>query len=168
MSRETKLARVYSQAEGSPADLLRRLMEGGPSLVWAEPVPRRERLPHFPGLWGDPAECLRCLDGVALEEARLFWREGAIHLVAAGGRTRWAAFWEPAGGPPPTWLGPLGADGQSPHSEPFHAATVSVLTLRASDRRRYGLAHLGTASERNLRLTTYRRGTDLVFWRLEP
>jgi hypothetical protein len=131
--------------------VLRRLLAGSPALVWAEPAQRRDCLRDFPCLWSDPAAVLACLDGVqniALEEARLFWPKGAMHLVAAGrGHTRWMAFWEPDHQPRPNWLAPL--------------------TMQANDRTRYGLRPLSCALKGGLTLTQFRRGTDLVLWNLE-
>jgi hypothetical protein len=153
--------------------VLRRLLAGSPALVWAEPAQRRDCLRDFPCLWSDPAAVLACLDGVqniALEEARLFWPKGAMHLVAAGrGHTRWMAFWEPDHQPRPNWLAPLVSDAAVAGERlgPFHRSVTPVLTMQANDRTRYGLRPLSCALKGGLTLTQFRRGTDLVLWNLE-
>src|SRR4051794_12105715 len=94
------------------AGLLPDLLAGGPALVWCEPTPTRVRHGDFAGLWAGEYARLTSLvrEDVALDEARLFWLRGMLHLVADGQGTRWAAFREREPGAAPTlpvWLGSL-------------------------------------------------------------
>jgi hypothetical protein len=171
MSGEVYLAVIHGEEARPVADLLRGLLAGKPGLLWAEPSPTRWRLEGFKGLWGDPASLVACLDrGVVLEEARLFWTAGAVHLLACGGGTRWSAFWEPEGTPRPDWLAPLVSDAAAKGNRfgPLHAhPPAKALTVQPRDLARYGLRECGREFDRRLSVTEYRRGTELVFWNLE-
>ena len=62
----------------------------------------------------------------------------------------------------PDWLALLTVAGQTQRE--FHAAEQAVLTQR--DWQRYGLQPPGQEFPAKLKLTTYRQGTELVFWHL--
>jgi hypothetical protein len=132
-----------------------------PDIIWCEPTPRKERLKDFACLWvKDFAKLLPHLDaqaGVALDEARLFWSDGWLHLLASQTETRWAAFRENAA---PAWLTP----------DPSQQATWEVRreeenVVLLKDLHRYGL--VGLAFPKNdCKVQLYSQDSRLVGWKL--
>src|SRR5262245_28402262 len=111
MNGDVWLGGLWGEADGLPGSLLARLLSTAPKFVWVEPVARRRRQDGVVGLWVGTAPGLADrLGEVAVAEARLFWPDGVLHLLAALGRTRWSAVWEPAESMRPDWLAPLRPD----------------------------------------------------------
>lgn len=143
--------------------VLAGLLDRQPQFAWCEPRPTRTRQPGCQGLWSAPCAGLRAVlrGGLELEEARLFWDDGAIHLLARGAACAWSAFWTAPDRP--AWLAPLPvADNQ--RLVGLFEGKEDVLTQR--DWNRYGLPQPAQEFPRELQLITYRRGTTLVFWHL--
>jgi hypothetical protein len=163
-------------AQASLSETLGALLKEGPVIVWCEPAPGKERLPDFPGLWvGNIDGFSHWLGGghpLIVEETRLFWRGGWLHLLVSRGRMRWAAFQEHEGKDrpgDPVWLGPLGATavGRPTSWTGLVRRSQDVALIRDRDLARYGLKHLRGRLPEWARLVQYRQGTMLIGWTLE-
>ncbi len=149
------------------AEVVSSLLTGSPSIVWCEPTPARKRVEDFVGLWaGDLSGLPEILKSTPLDEARLFWDKGWIHVLAGKGRVRLAAFHE-EGAPP--WLAPIQSSLQQLPKpwESLRRVRQDVLLIR--DLKRYNLVGLkGRLSDKQkLGVIEYHEGTNLVGWRLE-
>lgn len=164
----TTLGRARGIISQPLPEVFRVLLGQSPNLVWCEPLPERERVRGFQGLWSAPCEGLKPFlepDRVILEEARLFWDGGGAHLLARGGKSAWAAFWQD-GGDPPAWLSPLRESQEKQETlDDLSRSEDDVLTQR--DWERYGLPTPTQEFPSRLRMTTYRLGTELVHWHLK-
>ena len=151
------LIRTNGRSELSVTKYLETLLGNtSPLLTWGDPVPtwRRSdgttgRVDNFQPLvigahsWG--------VD-LPLAEARLFWADAALHVVASEGTgCRWARIQECA-------------QGDASMGEQFSRSTSTVMTLR--DRSRFGLG-IGDIKDMNLIAIEYRSQGRLVAWRLE-
>lgn len=121
-----------------------------PLLVWADPDPmavdtqanqgRRMRFPLSRDSSGWPAD-------LPLVEARLFWKDAALHVIAKeGGGCRWARIEEQVGG-----------NGEEVTRQEFKVVALA-------DRARFGLE--SGAALPGLRAIEYRQRGRLVGWRL--
>ena len=168
---EPLLTGAHGSAKAAIGAVVGQLLDAGPALVWCEPTPTEKRLNGFFGLWTKPGEPRPWLDrGTALDEARLFWTREAVHLVAAGDQTRWAAFWEFGSAGDPDWLKVLtglpGAEVNRPPIPDLRRSERKVLPLQKGDANRYGIELSQTNLPAGLTVTEYRSGTELVFWHL--
>lgn len=155
---------------GTALDLVRVLLQENPTVVWLEPTPQATTLRDFLGLWvGAALSTLpqRLKATIELDEARVFWADGWVHLVATPGRLRWAAFREKEA--EPAWLKRLSSDRKLQEGpwENLDKREDDLLLIR--DLNRYGLVgkdFVQTFGEK-LKVIEYRKGTSLSVWRLE-
>ncbi len=169
-------------------EIVKELLAYEPEIVWREPVPRRERIADFAGLWSPsaapPAERLSDHLGVRLDESRLFWPETdgfawiVVHLVSViyGSVTaqgaHWAVFWgkewEREFGVPDwlaSWLAATSPQQDDPTAWSCWVDRHDVLTVR--DTRRYGLPDTSIARGcETLAVEKYYAGNELIVWRL--
>jgi hypothetical protein len=122
-----------------------------PLLAWADPVPYTRNTDGKPGRRSDFHPLVQGTPSwpanLPLAEARLFWQDAGLHVVAEeGGGCRWARIQECATG-----------DNECSRSE------TRVLSLR--DRERFGLAE-DHAVPKTLVAVEYRQQGRLVAWRL--
>jgi hypothetical protein len=160
------LRAAHGKRDELVAAVVSLLLGQEPALAWCEPRPTRERVDGFQTLWTAPFKDLRPFlnNALVLEEARLFWEAGSVHLVAGRSGSRWAAFWNSPLDSTPVWLQPLSPQGPE-LLKGLSRTETDVLTQR--DWRRYGLKPPGTEfPKEKLKLTAYRQGTDLIFWHL--
>lgn len=174
--RRVNILTAWGESEKTLAELIQALLSHSPKAVWCEPTPQRERIDGFVGLWIDNLSNLRehLNGGISLDEARLFWPDGWVHIVATDAKgCRWAAFRieppnsaSPATEPP--WGGALGGpvNWQIPEElKQLIRRGRDVLTVR--DLRRYGLEQYSGRMPGDLRIIEFYAGTERVLWRLE-
>ena len=103
-------------------------------------------------------------DPRAIEEARLFWADGWLHLLAARRQgTRWAAFREHQA---PGWLSP--SDSKMPQSAIWDVVRRRDGVLLLRDWHRYGLrGQVPPGLAENYRVSLYPKESSLVGWKLE-
>ncbi len=157
--------RLWTGCSPQPvAELLDRLLAGDlPVLVWREPVNARAPIPGFAGLftpaaWPSQPRCV-------LNEARLFFAAGMLHLLAGPQATRWAA-WHDDGdagtdGPAPAWL-----PSQVEPAPPMRLLRKSRPMLLDNGRDTRGLSRASFKDEAVTAVEYYDRGI-LRWWRLK-
>lgn len=122
-----------------------------PLLAWADPDPLHINLTNRSGRREDFQPLMRGASllwphDLRLLEARLFWRDAALHVVARDdGGCRWTRIEERAG-------------------TEFRREEFSVHPIR--DRQRFGLSDSDDATIKNLMAIEYRQRGRLVAWRL--
>jgi hypothetical protein len=131
-----------------------------PILIHRDPVNGPRRIPGFAGL-ATPAH-LR--NAVPLVEARLFYPNGLLHLVAEENGTRWAVWVE--GTQEPDWFKQLGEPQAPKQRITVHDETV---LLRSSPDRNAIQTGLGQALVEHNQLTVrmYYDAGILQWWRLK-
>lgn len=142
-----------------------------PRVLWCEPTPTRERLDEFPGLWVEPSSPPNS-QSVEIEEARLFWHDGWVHLLTGKSGVRWAAFYEENQTPKeenrtPKWLSAVPtSEGTTELAWPVMVRSAQPILL-LQDLRRYGLTKYKDKLANRLKVIKYYTGSTLVGWRLE-
>ncbi|MCR4412726.1 MAG: hypothetical protein NUV77_09910 [Thermoguttaceae bacterium] len=161
---------VTGQMAAKVLDLLRGRLadkEKLPLAVWCEPVPGRAPVEGFVGLsTGENTAAMLASSSPSLGEARLFFGQGMLHLLANGAEVRWAAWWE--GEAIPKWCPTNGTQPQTAdmvrRQRPVFLAGDTVGRPRKAHRGLRGASGLGEA----VTLVEYFQGTNLRWWRLEP
>lgn len=169
MSKQPQLRVLHGSAEETAAVLVGKLLGASPSITWCEPKPRETRLDKFPGLWiGTSDEQLKGAT-IELDEARLFWPNGWVHVVAAGNKARWAAFVETPTDKPSAWLDQLPKERAEEKPWDVQRQSLDLLLMQKRDLIRFDLAgFVGAFDGKHLRVIEYHQDTALVGWRLEP
>jgi hypothetical protein len=125
-----------------------------PVLSWAEPEPRvvegasPGRIQDFRALSSGAPQWPAL---ISLLEARLFWKDKALHVVTCGDGCRWALLQE------------LSNDGGG---QPVQKDVYPVLTVK--DRSRFGLDAVHVGGDVSLVAIEYRNDGRLFGWRLVP
>lgn len=162
------------------------LLTKDPKIVWAEPTPRRERIPEFSGLWwkedqdrdGNLAitklETFLSKEDIRFDEAKLFWPEGWAHLLASGSKTKWAHFSESQ--PAPGFASVLENNEPEDSSKDRTTENPQAWTdldiqkskvLLQRDLNRYGLSGDLDFGEEPMHVTSWYQGTQLVVWKFD-
>lgn len=158
-----KIKRGYDSVKHSVrAEIIAACRKKPPLLAWAEPQPDwyghgAGRHPQF-----NPLQRLQGVtpdwpEDLPLAEARLFWADRALHIVAnEDGSCRWASIEEVPEGTPDR------AD-----SVCVNRKILPVYTLRADDLARFGLAsHQYAPFPEKIDVIAYYQQGRLVAWRL--
>jgi len=135
-------------------------------LIWAEPIQGPNRL-NVPAWLARASEWTA--DGVALNEAKLFYQDGMLHLSTGPGGYRWASWWEGSASEHPPWFEALELT-MLDHDE-FMARRVSqsVLLFQKNARASTGVERgLSGASLKRVQAVMYYEAGTLRWWRLEP
>ena len=138
-----------------------------PVLAWADPDPEPSHLPAFDKL-GFRADFAPLAKGtpewqhdIVLAEARLFWPDAALHVVAkVGGGCRWAKVEEMTSGQN---VEEQATDNANLRIKAVLRTSFRVLTLR--DHARFGIEDWPKDFEK-LTAIEYRQAGRLVAWRL--
>jgi len=151
-----KLIRSNDKSDSSVLKYVTEIAQKeSPLLAWADPVPTARNSARKPGRYvgfnplavGVP----NWPENLPLAEARLFWANAALHIVAnEGAGCRWARIEE-------------AANNEVSQGEAFSRSEIPILTLR--DRDRFGLTE-SDDDEMNLVAVEYRQQGRLMGWRL--
>lgn len=153
------LRRSRGQAEGSvSAFITSHLGAESPLLLWVDPDPLAV---DYRGATGRRLEALPLVEGnapdwmlnVPLTEARIFWKQAALHVITGeAGGCRWARIEEATEGD---------KDG---NGERVQREVIPVLTLSDRDRARFGITDRHVIE--NLQAVLYKRQGLLRAWSL--
>jgi hypothetical protein len=150
MSEQVNLHAAGGQFDKPIEEVVRELLSQVPTLVWCEPVPARSRKPWC---WLSQGDHRALRDNKhPIEEARLFWRDGWVHLVAG----RWAAFREEVS---PDWL-----PAAQQEVWPVTRSKDDVVLLR--DWKRYCMGQLAGGMPKDAKVFLYTNENSLIGWRL--
>lgn len=136
--------------------IARECQRQAPMLAWGEPDPLEVDLTNETGRRTDFTPLVRgtppWTGSPSLVEARLFWPQSALHIVAHEGGCAWSR------------LDEISGRDDVPEGIPALRQAIKVHTLR--DLSRFGLAGDEGISVAGLRAIEYRRHGRLIAWRL--